>query len=262
MGLASHGPVLTLTLAAGQSVAIVGPAGSGKSRLLRFLSGQEAPPAGQVELHAPASWPQPIRDRKLTPQQLVRAASGQAERASDALAATRLWDHRQSALADLSPGQQHLAELLPLLAHEDRLLIFDGHLDSIDLWALAGIRELLQRRLKEGAAAAIVTNRPDIVEQCDLIVAVANGHVRHAGRVQDLLRKTPHELEVVSEHQPGVRAMARPFTVEVTQKKQTTILRAEEGQQLAAKLLLEGYGDVRYIVHRQPTMEECLLGLV
>ena len=104
--------------------------------------------------------------------------------------------------------------------------------------------------------------RPDLVDQCDLVVVVNAGMVKHAGRVSDLRTKAEHQIEVVSERQQGVRAVVEPFCIEVRHQNGSMMLRAADGQQLAAKLLLEGYGDVQYIVHRQPTLEECLLGLI
>ncbi len=264
VGLAAHGPVLTLSLNPGQSVAIVGPAASGKTRLLRFIAGQEAAPTGQIELGARAGWPTPLKDKKQTPQQLARtgAAQGQAGRASEALNATRLWESRQTPVAELSPSQQSACELLPILSHEGELICLDGYLDQLDPWTLRSLWDLLRKRMASGAAIAVVTNRPDVVEQCDLVVVVNAGQVKHAGRVLDLPRKTDHDLEVSTENQAGVRALAAPFAIEVTHQNGAVKLKAQDGQQLAAKLLLEGYGDVRYIVHRQPTLEECLLGLI
>jgi hypothetical protein len=37
--------------------------------------------------------------------------------------------------------------------------------------------------------------------------------------------------------------------------------KAEEGQELAARLLVEGYGDVQFVVNRPATLEESLLSL-
>lgn len=264
VGLTAHGPVLTLSLNPGQSVAIVGPAASGKTRLLRFIAGLEAPPTGQVDLAVRSGWPAAIKDKKQTPQQLARtgATQGQAGRASEALNATRLWERRQSPVSELSPSQQTACELLSILSHENELICLDGYLDQLDPWTLRSLWEMLGKRLAAGGALAAVTNRPDVVEQCDLVVVVNAGQVKHAGRVQDLPRKGGHELEVSTENQAGVRALASPFAIEVTHQNGAVKLKAQDGQQLAAKLLLEGYGDIRYVVHRQPTLEECLLGLI
>ncbi len=262
VGLAAHGPVLTLSLARGQSVAIVGPAASGKSRLLRYMSCQEAPPAGHVELTGKSAWASAVKDRKLTPQQLARTGGHTPSLAGEALNATRLWEERQAHVSDLSPGQQTACELLGVLSCDEGLLCMDCHLDSLDPWTLRSVFDLLRARMTNGCSVAMVTSRPDVVAQCDLVVVVNKGEVRHAGRVQDLNRKASHGLEVVSERQQGVRALVSPFTIDIDQKNGTTTLQARDGQQLAAKLLVEGYGDVKYVVHRQPTIEECLLGLI
>jgi ABC-type multidrug transport system ATPase subunit len=264
VGLAAHGPVLTLSLARGQSVAIIGPAASGKSRLLKFLGAKEAPPTGQLELTAKPHWPTAPKDKKQTPQQMARTGSqpGQINRATDALNAFHLWEHRQTPVGDLSTSQAIACELLSVLACDDGLMCTDCHLDHLDPWTLRSAFELIRKRLAGGLSAAIVTNRPDVVAQCDLVVAVNRGEVRHAGRVQDLGKKVKHEIEVVSEKQAGVRALVEPFAIDVHEKGDSLYLHAQDGQQVAAKLLLEGYGDVKYIVHRQPTIEECLVGLI
>jgi hypothetical protein len=59
----------------------------------------------------------------------------------------------------------------------------------------------------------------------------------------------------------GVRALVAPFEVSVRDTDDGVVMQASEGQQLAAKLLLEGYGDVKLVVLRSPTLEEALLSL-
>src|SRR5205814_1870490 len=125
--------------------------------------------------------------------------TGLATRASDALNATRLWEHRQAHVSELSPSQQAACEMLGVLSCDDGLICMDCHLDHLDLWALRSVMDLIKVRLANGCSAAFVTSRPDIVQQCDLVVVVNKGEVRHAGRVQDLNKKASHEMEIVSE---------------------------------------------------------------
>ena len=48
--LLPQGPTLSLALAPGQSLAVVGPAASGKSRFIRCVQGRERPGQGRAVL--------------------------------------------------------------------------------------------------------------------------------------------------------------------------------------------------------------------
>ncbi|MFM7209547.1 MAG: ATP-binding cassette domain-containing protein, partial [Verrucomicrobiota bacterium] len=52
---------ISLTVAAGEVVCVIGPSGGGKSTLLRLLSGQEAPTSGAVLLDGAPAEPARLR---------------------------------------------------------------------------------------------------------------------------------------------------------------------------------------------------------
>jgi hypothetical protein len=86
--------------------------------------------------------------------------------------------------------------------------------------------------------------------------------LRFAGTPDELLRTmASHRLTVSTEHALGVRAIAEPFEVSIQQTPEGLEFRASEGQELAAKLLLEGYGDVRFVIARPATFAEALHAL-
>ena len=62
--------------------------------------------------------------------------------------------------------------------------------------------------------------------------------------------------------QPAVKAIVQPFSVSMREEGEDLVIEAQEGQELAANLLLQGYGNVRCAVHRPPTMEEALMTLI
>ena len=165
-------------------------------------------------------------------------------------------------MADLAPGHRAALDLLgPLLARPS-LLAFDGQLDRLDPWAHTAAWEALRRSLGRGAAALVVTDRPETAAQCDAIVVLRDRQVRFAGSA-DALRRLgpPHELTVTTERQIGVRALVSPFEVRVEETSEGLRMEAKDGQELAVRLLREGYGDVKFLVSRAPTVEEGLLGL-
>lgn len=261
-----QGPTLSMSLGPGQSLCVVGPGGAGKSRFLRTVADEERPAQGTaIVLGDIAVASSDDFTRRTTPQALARKHSGsrKAGGATDALVAAKLWDVRQQPLTTLSPSQRAACELLPCLASDAGLLLIDGQLDRIDPWALSGVMEHLRSRAASGSAIIAVTNRPDLVSLCDLVLVLQNSQARFAGRVQDLLISGPDsEIEVVTDSQPGVRALVEPFKISVRKTDSGLVLRATEGQQIAARLLVEGYGDVKFVVLKQPTVEESLIKLV
>jgi ABC-type multidrug transport system ATPase subunit len=265
LALQPGGPTVTLSLATGGSLAVVGPGASGKSRLLRVLAGEERPAQGEARVMGTPWLSQPREfSRRANPQALAsRGGRGRASIATEALLATRLWDVRSRPVSELSDSQVAACELLEPLTSGADLLLIDSALDRLDPWALRGTLDFMRGLRTSGAAVVASTHRPDLVAAMDLVVVLNGEQVRFAGSLPDLLHAaTPHTLHVSTENAAGVRALVEPFTVNVEETERGLRLQAPEGQDLAARLLLEGYGDVRLVVVRPPTVEQALLGLV
>jgi ABC-type multidrug transport system ATPase subunit len=187
---------------------------------------------------------------------------GTASKAAEILLAMQLWEARNTLIADLSPSQTAACELIEPLSSGSDLVLIDGQLDRLDPWTLRSTLDLIGKLRSTGTAFVIATNRPDLMSAFDALIVLKGGQVRFAGTVDDLLRMGPrHTLHVATENRPGVQALIAPFEVSVKQSAEGVILEAAEGQALAARLLLEGYGDVKFVVVRPPTVEEALLSL-
>lgn len=272
VALSDSGPTVAVTLAAGQSLAVVGRAGSGKSRFLSVLVGERAPARGEVRRHGTFAQVEPLApSRRVDPQALAsqpedrrsRRRGSSVERAAEVLDATGLWHLRKESLAELSHGQVAVASLLPVLGGSADALVFDGELDTLDPWVLSRVLGLLKARAKDGVCALIATNRPEIAAEADVVIVLQEQEIRFAGSPQDLIRSTtPSRLEVGTNNCPGARAVAEPFEVMVSESEGLVRFEAADGQALAARLLLEGYGDVKFVVLREPTFAEALLQLI
>lgn len=253
-GIKPEGPTLSLGLAAGQSMTIVGPAGSGKSRFVQILAGRERPGQGAVHVREDIFVPERL-PKKTRLQNAVKQFAGIAE----LLTLTGLWDLRQCPVGELSPAQTAAAEMLPALARSTGVVLLDGHLDHLDPWTLPNVLEKLRRMANAGVALVATTHRPDIVRHFDGVVVLIKHEVRFAGSVDELLRRqTRHELSLETQNQMGVRALLEPFEVSITETDAGLRISAKEGQELAARLLVEGYGDVRMVIDRAPSIEEAL----
>src|SRR5258706_1734288 len=100
VALLHHGPTMSLTLEQGQILCVVGPAASGKSKLLRILSGQDAPDRGKVKTAPKVAIPD-LCNRKLRPQDLSHNRwANNAVHATEVLSRLGLWSVRQKFIVD------------------------------------------------------------------------------------------------------------------------------------------------------------------
>jgi ABC-type sulfate/molybdate transport systems ATPase subunit len=258
--LLPQGPTLSLALGPGQWLAVLGPAGSGKEKFVRALAGVERAGQGSVARHGKVFLAGgEALPKRATPKTIAGdfAPTKKVSEGGSALAATRLVDVRLKLVSSLEPGQQAACELLPALAGTPDLVLIDRQLDRLDPWALHGVYELL---IEKQQAVVVATDRPDIAAVADLVLVLHERRPVFAGSVQNLLDQGPEAtLEVETDAQKGVRALVDAFTVQARPTERGIEFTAIDGQQAAARLLAEGYGDVRMVVLRQPTVREALL---
>jgi ABC-type multidrug transport system ATPase subunit len=253
-----------LRLTAGDAVAVVGPAGAGKTTLLQSVLGRARPQAGSVSLHGRAAEAGlPGFSLRTSPQSIARRACGKNPAlAAEALTALGLWDVRRLALSQLSPGLQAACALLPLFAPEAGVLVADGALDQLGPWVLDGAIAALKERATAGACVLAATVRPDVAEAFGDVLVLRNGELRFWGGVEELLdRSRPGEILVEAGDQGAVRAICEPLSLEVEEVPEGLRLSAAQSQEAAARLLLQGYGAVRAVVLRRPTVAEALASL-
>ncbi len=256
---------LTMSVGSGQSLAVVGPSGSGKSHFLHLVGGSESAKKGTVTVQGAIAFAsaEGVSRRTKVQAALPRGdAEPRAPRVADLLYKLGLAELRHKQVGELTSGQFAAYELLRGMAASADLLLIDGQLDLLDPWALNAAMGMLREMQGRGATVVAATNRPDLIAQFDAVIVLQNKVVKFAGLIEDLRRIGPKQsVEAATNRQAGVRALVEPFQVDVTQTPEGFRFEAAEGQELAARLLLEGYGDVKFVVWRTPTLEEALLSL-
>jgi putative ABC transport system ATP-binding protein len=196
---------LALTLAVGQSMALIGESGSGKSTLLNIVAGLESFDAGLVRVcgldlrQASAAAKSDLRAQKigfvfqafhLMPHlsaaqnvMLPLMLQGQAEAGSKIRAYALLerlsLTHRADALpAKLSGGEQQRVALARAVVHQPALVLADeptGNLDPSNAHqALALLLELVR---DTGASLLMATHSEKVAASTDVCVRLANGHL-------------------------------------------------------------------------------------
>ncbi len=199
---------LTLTLAAGERVGIVGASGSGKSTALMIACGLERADRGRVAVagidlagldadrlarfrgetigivfqsfHLVSDMT--ALENVATPLELAGRRDAFA-RARAELAAVGLADRLDHYPSQLSGGEQQRVAIARALVHRPSIVVADEPTGNLDEATGADVADLLFARVAEiGATLMLVTHDPDLAARCDRVI-----HVR-AGRV---LEETP-----------------------------------------------------------------------
>jgi ABC-2 type transport system ATP-binding protein len=154
---------------AGEIVAVVGPAGSGKSLLIRLLSGELPVSGGSILIEGQAIQQARSRLGVLLEQDLLyERQSAQAnleffcrlhglapQRAGEVLALVGLGDQRQERAGRLSPAAQRRLAFARLLARDTPLWLLDAPTLRADLDTQALFARLIGQAAGEGAAVVL-----------------------------------------------------------------------------------------------------------
>ncbi|HEU5363554.1 MAG TPA: ATP-binding cassette domain-containing protein [Gaiellaceae bacterium] len=197
---------LSLRVADGEVLAVLGPSGSGKSTLLRLLAGLDRPSAGAVRVYGEELGKLPSRGlaryrstmlgyadqhygRALAPElsarQLValqlglRGTGGERlARADELLERVGLADKRGRRPGLLSGGEQQRVALCAALAHRPRVFLADEPTGELDAETADQVYAMLGELVREhGCTTVIVSHDPESANVADRIVHIRDGRV-------------------------------------------------------------------------------------
>jgi len=196
-----HG--ITLDVARGDTLGLVGPSGSGKSSLLMLMGGLERATAGMVKVLGrdigPLGEDALARMRRdaigvvfqsfhliptmtalenvAVPLELAGAADAFA-RAEAELARVGLAARTGHYPSQLSGGEQQRVALARASAPRPALLLADEPTGNLDSATGAEIMDLLfDLRDLHGATLVLVTHAPDLAARCDRVLTLADGRI-------------------------------------------------------------------------------------
>lgn len=179
---------LTLGVAAGQFVAIVGRSGCGKSTLLRLVAGLGIPTSGHLRFRGDAQAPDiriMFQDARLLPWKRVldNVALGlprhRFDAARRALDQVGLAERANDWPALLSGGQRQRVALARALVHEPQLLLLDEPLGALDALTRIEMQQLIESLWRErGFTSLLVTHDVDeAVALADRVVLIEDGRI-------------------------------------------------------------------------------------
>ena len=188
---------VSFRVAAGESVALVGPNGSGKTSILRCVLGL-VPFTGQVRIHGGDVGREPIVARSLMAYVPQRAAFGDAparevltfvatlrhierSRISGALREVGLEAYADERVRTFSGGmQQRLSLALALLA-DTPILLLDEPSASLDREGQEHFFAIVTRWRKQGRTLLLASHRPEEVEALsDRVLHIDRGRIENA----------------------------------------------------------------------------------
>ena len=195
---------ISLDVARGSWVAVMGPSGHGKSTLLQIMGGLDRPTRGQVHLdgielstlgsaqlaHTRArSIGFVFQSFNLLPHltaleniQLALWFGGKGSKDSNARAmalldSVGLADKAHLTPGALSGGQQQRVAVARALANDPHILLMDEPTGNLDSAAEADLLALLGRLHAQGRTIVMVTHNPAVAEYAQRIVRVKDGRV-------------------------------------------------------------------------------------
>ena len=192
-----------VSIAPGETVALVGPSGAGKSTLLHIAGLLERPDGGEVIVNGEAC--SGLSDDRRTalrrtaigfiyqfhhllpeftalenvvvPQMIAGVSKSAArKRGSELLGMVGLSEREGHRPAKLSGGEQQRVAIARALANSPKVLIADEPTGNLDQETAERVFELLMRLTREtGVSSLVATHNPDLAARMDRTLTLKNG---------------------------------------------------------------------------------------
>jgi putative ABC transport system ATP-binding protein len=210
---------ITLDVARGETLGLIGPSGSGKSSLLMLMGGLERATGGQVtalgfdltalnedalarfrrshmgvvfqSFHLIPTMT--ALENVATPLELAGRRDA-FDRAEEELRAVGLGHRLDHYPAQMSGGEQQRVALARAAAPRPAILLADeptGNLDGVNGQAIMDL--LFGLRDRHGATLILVTHSPELAQRCDRIIRLADGRIE--GEDRGATYKAPAKAE-------------------------------------------------------------------
>ena len=283
---------LSLTVRAGELLALVGPSGCGKTTVVRLMCNFYWPTSGMVRVmgYDYRHWPPGLRERigympqsfalypRLTVEENLRYVAGlyglspqeRTGRIATLLELMDLTDARATLAANLSGGMRRRVALISALLHQPDLIFVDEPTAGLDPALRVRLWQHFKLLREQGCSLVVTTQYIDEADYCDRVAVLRAGHLLADGTPEALRRQVfggdVLELRSGDLTARSARALRRlPAVHEVEQLGLDTLRIVVEGArpsipQVIAELAKYGV-TVESISERRPSFDEVFLRL-
>ncbi len=195
---------VSLSIAKGDFVSIIGPSGSGKSSLLLMLGGMLSPSMGQVFVDEESLYDLNPNERARLRQKKIGFVfqtfnlipylsaiqnvqvplylsgmdeKGQKERAEILLERVGLKDRMDHTPSELSVGQQQRIALARMLANDPAIILADEPTGNLDPEMSQHVINFLTKLNQEGRTIVLVTHDMNVAKRAKRTITISNGGI-------------------------------------------------------------------------------------
>ncbi|SDK21620.1 MULTISPECIES: ABC transporter ATP-binding protein [Methanoculleus] len=198
---------VSFSVAEGELFGLLGPNGSGKTTMIRMLTGQVRPTAGSARVMGLDVADDPIAVRRLVgiiPEQetppsfltaeeylhfvaRIRNLDAVEERCDHWFDLLEFGEKRNVLCKDLSRGTRQKLMFAQAFLHRPRLALIDEPLINLDPIVQRTVKDFLEDYVQDGGTVFLSTHILEIAaEICDRIGVIHNGRLLSCGRTEDL----------------------------------------------------------------------------
>jgi ABC-2 type transport system ATP-binding protein len=267
---------LSLSVAAGEVLCMLGRNGAGKTTAMRIILGVLAPDAGAVRWRG-----QPMTDdmrrrvgympeeRGLYPKMRVRDQLEYFARlhglsATDAADAAGYWIERLGVaeragdrVEQLSLGNQQRVQLAAALVHNPEVLVLDEPFSGLDPVGVDVLAEVLADRAADGIPVIFSSHQLELVERlCEAVAIINHGRLVAAGPVEELRHTGGERRWQVEVADAGADWASALEGVTVLEKHDGRLVLAVEGDEQRVLDAARAAGRVTSFSAVQPTLAQ------
>lgn len=189
---------ISLKIAPGEFVALVGKSGCGKSTLLRLISSLETPSKGSILINGKKTGEIDsdvrflFQDPRLLPWKsvlenvILGSPDRNREKALRALKEVDLSGKENAWPSDLSGGQRQRVALARALVGTPKVLLLDEPLSALDALTRLNMQQLIEKLWQEWNFTVILVTHDvgEAVNLADRVVLIEDGHIQLDEKIQ------------------------------------------------------------------------------